>query len=117
MIATIIVLSIINLFFIWNIIRATKKRKVLKERLRFLESRVNVISIPEYVKHYNNYYGNVYKIRDIRIVPQNEHNDPELCAVITGESKRGGTLNATIDKFITATEEEYNNNKRDELNF
>jgi hypothetical protein len=53
----------------------------------------------------------------MRIVPQNATHHFELCCVVTGVSVTGGTLNSTIDNFIAATEKEYNENKREELNF
>jgi len=82
-----------------------------------LKNNPQIKKYPIYVKLDSNLNPRVYKIKDMMIVPQNDIHAPELCLVITGEDKNGATYNATIDKFVTATEEEYNKNKKDELEF
>ena len=117
LIFALITLAIVGVLYIWTIVKNAKERKALKDKIKYLESRVFMKEMPEYIKHYDNRYPSVYKIIDIRVLPQNPVTMPELCAVITGKAKDGRTLNATVDKFIEATKKEYNAGKRDELNF
>ena len=91
--------------------------KRLEEEVLVFKSKPTIKKYPLYVKLDSNLNPRVYKIRDILIVPQNSVSAPELCLVITGKDKDGNTYNATIDKFVTATEEEYNKNKKEELEF
>ena len=82
-----------------------------------LKNKPSIKKYPLYVKLDSNLNPRVYKLKDIMIVPQNSLHAPELCLVITGKDKNGATYNATIEKFVIATEEEYNKNKKDELEF
>lgn len=117
LIIALIALAVVGVLYIWTIVKNAQERKALKDKVKDLESRVFIKEMPKYIKHYDNRYPYVYKIVDIRILPQNPVHHPELCAVITGKAKNDATLNATIDKFIEATKKEYNANKREELNF
>jgi hypothetical protein len=113
----IIGLMVFNFLYAKLYYKEIKKSKKKDKKIAEFESKVFIKEMPEYIKHYDNRYPSVYKIIDIRVLPQNPVTMPELCAVITGKAKDGRTLNATIDKFIEATKKEYNAGKRDELNF
>jgi hypothetical protein len=117
------ILPIVFLSIILTILlfKAVKQRDQLRKKVVELElkikSGIKIKEFPEYIKHYDNHYKFVYKIVDLRILPQNPVYAPEMCAIITGKAKNDATLNATIDKFIVATKSEYENNLRDELKF
>lgn len=117
LIIALIALFVVGVLYIWSVVKNAQERKALKEKIKSLESKTNIKRLPDFIKHYDNSYPRVYKIIDIMIVPQNELTHHELCCVITGKAKDGATFNATIDKFISATKKEYNENKRSELNF
>ena len=93
-----------------------KLKKDYENKIIQLKNKIEIKEFPNYIKHYDNHYHNIYKIKDIRILQQNPIYRPELCAIITGVDKDGNKLNATIDKFIEASAKEFNNNKRNELN-
>ena len=114
---TIIISIGVIIILIRSLIINNKKYKSLKDTIKEFESKPPIKKYPLYVKLDSNLNPRVYKIKDIMILPQNDIHVPELCLVITGKDKDGNTYNATIDKFVTATEEEYNKNKKDELEF
>lgn len=111
------------LIILWGIIATAYfriKTKAMREKIteELSEKYPDIkVDYPPYFKSKDNMNTRVYKVIAIQIVPNNIITDPNLTCVLTGKNIVGNSFVATTDKFVSATEEEYERNLKKELDY